>query len=148
MQHYTLNTGHSRSSPRSEVRDDVIPIMAPLLEPGEHPVPWFGPDIRLVVPGGADAWLGTVYEWNVPLVTIGIAATAQQANEIWPALESLYLQLTDRPPFAGIDWRAPRQPERLPWVAAVIVGPMPAHVASMIGDFERCLAWAWVEAHD
>jgi hypothetical protein len=33
---YTLNTNHSRMSPRSEVADDVLETMRPLLTPGEH----------------------------------------------------------------------------------------------------------------
>ena len=36
IMHYTLNTNHSRMSPRSEVADDVLETMRPLLTPGEH----------------------------------------------------------------------------------------------------------------
>jgi hypothetical protein len=36
MLHYTLNTGHSRTSPRDEVAVDVLATMRPLTQPGEH----------------------------------------------------------------------------------------------------------------
>lgn len=49
MTHYTLNTGHSRESPRSEVRDNVIELCRGLLAPGEHPMP-NDPAYTLTVP--------------------------------------------------------------------------------------------------
>ena len=145
MIHLTLNTGLWRLSPRWEVKDDVLPIVAKHLEPGEHQLPWFGESTRLVVPSSDHGWLGTVCDGEAALVTIGVAANDQDADVVWPALESPYLSVTDRPPFAAADWRSPHRPVSTPWVASVIVGPMPETVAGMIGNFERYLAWAVVE---
>src|SRR6476646_5505680 len=119
MLHLTLNTGHTQELPRHEVRDDLLPVVRPMLEPGEHELRWFDPVVRLVVPTHTVGWLGTIYNGETPLLTIGIAADDRDAEVVWPALESLYLSLTDRMPFAGIDWRAYRRPDQTPWIASV-----------------------------
>ena len=141
----TLNTGHTTELPRHDVRDDLLPLVRPLLEPGEHELRWFNPVVRLVVPIHTVGWLGTIYDGEAPLMTIGIAADDRDAEVVWPALESLYLNLTDRSPVAGVDWRAPHRPDRTPWVASVIVGAMSPGLAFTVADLERCLAWAFVE---
>jgi hypothetical protein len=145
--HLTLNTGHCRESPRSEVGDDILPMVRPWLKPGAHNLPLPG-DWRFEVPIMDRGWIGTVYSGEAPLVTVGIAATERQADAVWPALESMYLMITDKCPSATADWKPPHRPAKSPWVAAVIVGAMPEAVASMIDDLERCLAWAWVEIVD
>lgn len=143
MIHYTLNTGHSRVSPRAEVADHVIPLCRPLLAVGEHPIPNCA-GYFLTVPVCQFGWAGTVRRGkDRPLVTIGLADRVEAATEIWPQLEGLYLRLTDKRPFAGIDFAAPKQPESLPWCAAITILPDPA--VHWLGDLERCLAWTWME---
>src|SRR6185369_7769783 len=105
MIHLTLNTGHWRFSPRWELNDDVLPMVTEHLEPGEHRLPWFDESTRLVVPISDHGWLGTVYDGEAALVTIGVADNDQDADVVWPALESLYLFSTDRLPFAAADWQ-------------------------------------------
>ena len=142
MNHYTLNTGHSRQSPRSEVADHVIEICRPLLMPGEYVMP-NDPHYTLAVPRMCHGWAGTVRRGtDRPIVTFGCADTIEAAAEIWPELEALYLRLTDKRPFAGADFAAPSQPA-LPWCAAMTILPDPA--MDWLGDFERCMAWAWFE---
>jgi hypothetical protein len=143
--HLTLNTGDTRETPRHEVRDDLLPLVRPLLEPGEHELRWFTPVVRLVVPTHSVGWLGTIYHGEAPLVTIGIAADDRDSEVVWPALESLYLKLTDRGPVAAINWRASHRPHCTPWIASVIVGEVSPGLASTIADLVRCLAWAFVD---
>lgn len=100
------------------------------------------PGYRLEVPKGEHGWLGTVYRGNVPLVMFGLADSPESAAEIWTQLESLYLSLTDSGPFAAVNFAAPKQPS-LPWCAAATILPDPA--MHWLGDFERCIAWAWLE---
>jgi hypothetical protein len=146
LYHLTVNTGHGRLSPRHEVRDDTLPAVTPLLSPGDHPLPFeLGREgWHLVVPTCPAGWLGTLYLRDVPMATVAVAATAADEAALWPALEALYLKVTDQGPPAAADWRAPHQPPGLPWCAAVLVGPLGA-AAAWIGDFERCIAWAWLE---
>ena len=145
MIHLTLNAGQWRLSPRWEICDDVLPMVADLLEPGKYQLPRFGESTRLAVQNRSRGWLGTVYDGEAPLVTFGVAANDQDADVVWPVLESLYLFVTDRPPFASADWRSPRRPVSTPWVASVLVGAMSPGLAIAIAEFERCLAWAFIE---
>ncbi len=133
MIHLTLLTGDSRESPRAEVADHVIDYMRGLLLPGEHDLPVMG-GYRLVVPTCPCGWLGTVQQDRVPIATIGVAANEAEADAIWPALvkvQQAVAQVTcQRPPS--------------PWVCAALLASSPAF--DWLGDFGRCIAWAWMES--
>ena len=147
MQHVTLNTGHNRHSPRSEVADHVIELMRPLCEPGCHDLP-MGDGWQLQTTPGESGrlLLFTVQHYDEPVVICAVAGDKSAAAELWPILESFYLDLTDRAPHRGIDWESPKQPETTPWLAVVLVSLTKSDVDSL-RDFERCLAWAWLERH-
>ncbi len=150
--HYTLNTGDTRDSPRSEVADEVISAMAGTLGPGEFELPIPDPHntyfCRLDV---ADrAFVATVYcetqgkPGRRPLVTFGVADNAKDAGQLWPVLQQHYHTVTDLPGIRSADFASARQPDGLPWCASVVI--MPTLDESLwLGDFERCLAWAWLE---
>lgn len=151
--HYTLNTGDSRQSPRSEVADDVIDRMRPLLAPGVHSLAalsatFAGYQVR--VPRTPAGYVATVmYGGTVPLVTMAVADTPEAEQTVWPEIERMYLMITDRA-MAGADFEAPRMPRSLPWLAVVILSAAAgidwlAAGIDWLGDFERCLAWAWLE---
>lgn len=142
MIHLTLNTGHSRVSPRHEVTDQAIAASRAWLAPGDYRLPIMG--YRLVVPACHHGYGATVYRGETPLVTFGAADSAEAAAEIWPPLEGMYLGLTDSGPFARADFRAPKMPDSLPWLAAVVTLAGPGE--DWIGDMERCIAWAWLES--
>lgn len=143
MLHYTLNTGHTRESPRDEVRDDVLEALHPFTLPGRHVLPHPLSNFRVVVPQTRYGCMFSVYLGrNVPIVSCGVADTLEAAAEIWPGLEDLYLHITDAGALAGADFAAPREPESLPWLAVVLLGPVVGF--DWLGDFERCLAWAWL----
>jgi hypothetical protein len=138
--HYTLNTGHTRASPRAEVADDILDLLRPLTAPGDHPVPRT-PGYRVVVPETGGGIVFTVYRHDVPLVTCGVADTPEASAELWPILERFYLGLTDSGPLASVGFSAPHQPEGLPWLAVVLVSPQ---VPPWVADLERCMAWAFL----
>lgn len=145
MIHYTLNTGHARTSPRSEVRGDVLAKMRPLTGPGSHNLIVFGKQFAgwvLVVPEMPAGLIATLYSGRVPVLTLGVAGTAAEAAVAWPTLESLYLRLTELPVVRSADFAAPKRPETLPWLGVILDMPMLA--PEWAGDFERCLAWAWL----
>jgi hypothetical protein len=144
LNHYTLNTGHNRLSPRAEVGDDLLPKMAELLETGEHDLgAWAGlfAGFRLVVPVCPTGWLGTLYRGPAPLVTIGVAGNEEEATAIWRGLQDLYLKVTELPTMRAADFKAPKQPP-LPWVSVALIAPW--ILPDWVGDIERCLAWAWL----
>lgn len=145
MIHYTLNTGHSRTSPRDEVAADVIARMAQFVQVGEHNLGGFHQSFagyRIVVPESPGGLIATLCKGQAPILTLGAATTADEAAIVWPALESLYFQVTESPVMRVADFAASRQPASLPWLAVALNSP---HLCpSWAGDFERCLAWAWI----
>lgn len=142
MLHYTLNTGHIRSSPRSEVRDDAVQSMLHLLLPGRHEMPV--PGFNLLAHINGTALLVQVFSDELPAVTFGVAPDAAAAAYAWPHLEKAYLDLGDLPGFRTNDLELPRKPAHTPWVAAMLIFVSPEE-ALWIADMERCMAWAWVE---
>src|SRR5262245_34204710 len=100
MNHYTLNTGHSHHSPRSENGEGVLPQMAPLLAAGEHDLGELAEvfaGYRLVVPHAEAGYFAKLYRGDRPLLSLAVAATAEDEDVVWPALEGLYLKLTELP---------------------------------------------------
>ena len=143
MIHYTLNTGHSRFSPRGEVATDIIALCLPWTQTGQHAIPV--PKWSLETGRLERGMICTLWRGKIPAVTFAVAATAQYADEVWAEFESFYLSITDTPGHRSSDWSAAKKPESPPWIAVVIVEPFEA-AESWIGDFERCIAWAFVES--
>lgn len=150
LHHVTLQTGHVRESPRSEVRDEVVRELAPLLHRvaggREEPVPWVEGGYTLTGAAAGDVAIVTVWGPRVegipaPVVTVGIAAGQEEAGRLWALLHQPYeAQLGE--PVTPAD-----QPPPLPWCAARLEVGAAIHVDVLpwMGDLERCLAWAWVE---
>ena len=136
--HYTLDTGHSRVSPRGEVRDDVLAKLEPMLEPGCHLIPGPPGGYRCRTSVDGSALLASVVDGEgEPLVTFGVAPDSPAADRLWSGLKATHTA----------NQSSIRRPERTPWCAVVIGGALPSHfdTTEWLGDFERCLAWAWIE---
>jgi hypothetical protein len=144
MIHYTLNTDHSRVSPRSEVRDELIVALRRMLRDGRHKmlVPMDAYEVQVNTADGG--LMATVYRGADPLVTFAVAQDAIGAAELWPVLTDLYYRLTDMRGMRTADFAAAHEPKELPWCAAVTILPTPDE-AAWIADFERCLAWAFLD---
>ncbi len=88
----------------------------------------------LVFPTDGVGWVGTVYQADVPVAIFGVADTAEAATPIWGGLVEIaahwHIEVPDKLP-------------ELPWCAAVILASSPA--VEWLGDFERCVARAWLE---
>jgi hypothetical protein len=76
----------------------------------------------------------------MPVITIGIAAKSRCSAKLWQMLHNHAMP--------GIPVKTDiNAPPSAPWCAARIEGGL-AHypgAAAWLGDFERCLAWAWIE---
>ena len=126
--HYTINTGHVRQSPRSEVTIDLA-LLAPLLRTGEHVMPHLA-DYGLRVTVDGDVLAATVHRGPAPLATVFVCSTQQGLDAV--------LRLTGC---------IPSVPLTLP-AALVETHPtltLDPDAVSWLGDFERCLAWAFLE---
>lgn len=149
IEHLTIDTGDQRRSYRTEVADEVVAMLRPLLDrvaAGE----------RVAVPGDARprcelsgalgrnrALVVTVWAVDplpaaagldrpVPLVSLGIAPTSRAADEVWHGMTQRTRD--DRTPSA-------------PWCAVRIYPTLALYpeASHWLGDLERCLAWAWIE---
>lgn len=138
--HITLNTGDVRQSPRSEVGDDIIEALQPLLiADGTHKMPV--PGYTLKVSRLGSNLIATVMQQAVrPFVTIGIATRSTGAARLWQELHKI--APTTVPHTADMP--------SAPWCAALLHTAVEQDIpaTSWLGDFERCLAWAWIEARN
>lgn len=82
LSHYTITTGDLRASPRSEVGEDAIAALRPLLRTGTHDLPHpAGYRLRVTVDG--DALAATVLAPDgAPLVTSYVAPTREALARI------------------------------------------------------------------
>jgi hypothetical protein len=140
--HYTLNTGHAVASPRSGVSQEAIQALQPLSDRG-GPIPGCAP-FRVEVTRGAGSAVFTVWRGQEPVVTCGLAWTVAGEAEAWPAIEKLYLDLSDSRPELLAPAKEASKPASLPWLAVVLLQSLltqSRNDVSWLGDFERCLAW-------
>jgi hypothetical protein len=148
--HITLTTGHSRRSPRAEVPADVVSVLHPWLASSVntgaiHPIPVehfadFG--AICFVDGGC--LVVTVYGAPVqvgerePLVTFGVAQRSRHAKKLWDLMLS-----TSQPGQVKPGLSMPEPPFCVARLYLGMLGRYPG-AAEWIGDFERCVAWAWI----
>jgi len=172
LAHITLTTGHSRQSPRSEVSDEILVVVEGLLAaaidgaarsrgsrlggPGRPAIPRVTPACHLTAAAEGDALIATVWADEAPgapgtpapLTTIGVAASDDGAARLWRLLHESATKAPGVPPLAT----DPGRPPAAPWCAAridvgLLVLPRATQMAAMgwMGDFERCVGWAWIE---
>lgn len=126
LAHYTLTTGHMEASPRSAVADDTMATLRPMLTDGDHVMPGFGgysvattthgSRLRACVRGPH----GATIVMDVVCAAEDLARLGRQhKRELNVPLPACLVEIL---PAATVD-------PAVHWV----------------GDFERCLAWAWVE---
>jgi hypothetical protein len=154
INHLTLATGDNRRSPRAEVGDDTLAALVPWLDSLTS-----APGVRLPLPVAslshyaatatveAGALLCTVWApagpfqpgrpapgEGLPIVTFGVAQRSRHGAALWALLAR---QFAVRP---GL-----QRPSE-PWCAVVLL-PAALHypdAMGWLGDFERCVAWAWI----
>jgi len=142
--HLTLGTGHVRQSPRSEVGDDAIVMLRPVLERalrGTTPMP--GPpgyELRAAKEGNALMVTVSRVRAGAPLVEIAVAPDDAASAALWAHVT----RLQER---AGLPRRAQDLGPSAPWCTAVLLPGLAAdpEAAHWLGDLERCIAWTWIE---
>lgn len=114
----------------------VVPhIEAAISEAGRDPVPGFA-DYHLRATAEGRCLFGSVWRDDVPLVGVGVALHSRCGAVVWRELHR-----TDEP----LETDPQRQPPT-PWCAArlelsLVFAPEVVH---WLGDYERCLAWAFL----
>ena len=153
LNHLTLSTGHLARTQRADVAPAVTELLAGWL-PGtiktgrSHPLPvptlsHFSAQVfvhagALVVTVSAPVGpheQGTPHiGQTVPLVTFGVAQRSRQGADLWASLTKAFL--TAR----GLEMPG------APWCAVAVHPSIAAYAGPVewLGDFERCIAWAWI----
>lgn len=152
ISHVTLTTGHTRQSPREEVEDDVLAVLVPWLNElviggAKRPLPvpplsHFAANATmhngamvctLWAPAGPHQ-PGKPARAELPMVTFAVAQSSQQGDDLWRLLLSQ---------FGG---PAKLEKPAEPWCAVVLHPIIAAYRGDVewMGDFERCVAWAWI----
>ena len=146
MNHYTLNSGHNRNSPLEEVDRSVFPTLWKLIESYRSPLPkplsrysWW--KAARITPGLTFA----IHHGSNTLAICGVAETMEEVLSQSHFLVAAYNHVRTQTLWGKLPHLRISFPEP-PWLAVVIAGPPDEIMAcDWLGDFERCVAWAWLE---
>lgn len=151
INHLTLSTGHISRIERGQVSGEalgrVAPWVAVLAASGKAaPLPVSGLDGYTALASVADGALiltvsglppesGPMRDKAPPLVTLGVAKRSRHGAALWPLLTEHVMPLAKR----GL-----ARPSE-PWCGVVIWPTLMMYPSAneWLGDFERCIAWAW-----
>lgn len=139
LSHLTLDTGHVLRAPRKELDEAVLTIVRQGIDEALYGLsPVIRPGYTLSATQEHGALLATVLtETREPICTIAVACDARQGESLWAALK-------DPEPGGAI---AIGEPPAAPWCAVRLYPGLASHVGALawLGDFERCVAWAWID---
>lgn len=150
MIHLTVETGHTRMSPRSEVSDEAVAFLRgalwpPAAEPPDSIAVPGAPGYRLgVAPGGEGLWAAVWHErdgvraggqWMGDAICVWVVVSTVEAALTWPRIQAR---------------NKCAQPDSVPWLAVSLAPLAVQHPDALewLGDLERCVAWAWLEERD
>jgi hypothetical protein len=127
--HLTLNTGHVRKSPRSEVDESIIEMLTQALAADEFDLPG---GYRCVLTHRTSMSFEAEVQTRAgaKLVSMGFAAEPCTGAAVWD-----WLVAADQP-----------QPPTVPWLAVRLHQGLSRDptAADWLGNFERCLAWGFL----
>ena len=146
IRHITLTTGHTRDSCRDEIDDEVTTIIGEMIDriiaddTQTVPIPHVGP-YSLGGKASSHCLIATVWADGPPsevVATIGIAVHSDCGTALWRELHKW-----GTTPVATDAESCPPAP----WVAVALEAAILRHLDTMdwLGDFERCLAHAWMD---
>lgn len=152
LHHLTLNNGHTRRSPRAEVGDGILALLAPLVAAGGGRLPTPADGYRLTVvraegeEGAATFTVQRVAD-NLPLVTCFVVWDRRQDARYWALAGGAIGQLRDQFPPGALPAKMPPRPASVPWLAVLIWPTLALDpvAAGWIADLERCVAWTLIE---
>lgn len=147
IEHITLDTGHTRRSLRAEVADEAISACRELIERIRAGQEAAIPGTTAMLTGTAEGRCMIATVWHSadrsPLVTIGVAQHSRCGARLWRLLHAEAARPAGMRPLATAGRPCPAEP----WVAARLEIGLALHAteAEWLGDFERCLGWAWLQ---
>ncbi len=137
MQHITLTTEDCRWSPRYEVDDAVLPVLVDHLALARRQ--------HAPIPGQPDWTAHATDERNVLMITICRGEIPMVTCAVVPA-DGHVQRVAGRMTRAG---GAPREmPQPGPWCLVRLydtIALLSRDEVEWLGDYERCVAWAWLD---
>lgn len=154
LNHITLNTGHIARTNRADVATAITPLLAewlldtintgkahalPVAELSHISAQVFMQHGALVVtvsaPVGPHQQGKPFSGKTMPMVTFGVATRSRHGESLWSMLVNAFGCVN------GL------QPPTTPYCAVAIHPGIAAYTGPIewLGDFERCVAWAWIE---
>lgn len=146
MDHITLLTGHTQLSRPWEVSREVVQRLMPIVASASGecavPMPMFEATHTIAVKTHETSLRAVVCAvsgtLSVPVLTIGVSLAPERDRQLWEELHASLMPMATK---------AARVPAR-PWIAARLELAFlmhPPEFMMAMGDFERCLAWTFVE---
>lgn len=153
LNHVTINTGHTGQSPRAQVHGEIIDMLTPVITGKANRIPVVGWPIHIIRPfdgenfpidGAAFFTLsGTVAGNRVAhLVHCAVCWDPALDEEAWKMAMQI-TKATHQEPSPSL-----KRPDATPWLAVALDPGMylaDQEAIAMLGDFERCMAWAFIE---
>lgn len=141
LYHVTLQTGHSRKSYRSEVSDEAIAFCRDLLnkmQSGERvEIPPGGYFCSARISGHCATF--SVFAGTTLLLAFGVVEHERCGAELWRGLHNVegLPATTD-----------PESQPRAPWIGVALAEGLTMYpqTSGWLGDFERVLAWSFLES--
>lgn len=146
LTHLTIEAAHAAQTSRSDVGDDIIAAVQPLIDAEEGEIGGFWLDfIRPLGEGrrpidGAAAFTIQLGKGGTALASCIVCWREEMARDAW--------RMVQAPATAPLSGRPVSMPTQTPWLAAtLLMGAVraPDEVVAMLGDLERCVAWALIE---
>lgn len=137
LYHVTLDTGDIGTFDRSTVSGAAINTVAPHLKralvAGKDIIPTTACTLKATHAG--PFLLGTILNFTgAPTLTFGVAPKARGAEKLWD-------MLTERPLASN-----PGEMPPAPWLAVYMAaGASKSTIDGWMPDYQRCIAWAWIE---
>ncbi len=138
LYHITLDTGDIGTFDRATMSDTAIktigPHLAKAVRTGKDIIPTTACTLKATHAG--PFLLGTIINFTgAPILTFGVAPKSRGAAKLWDMLISTGVLASD-----------PGEVPPAPWLATRMeAGASRSTLASWIPDYQRLIAWAWIE---
>jgi len=144
MDHLTLNTGHKRVTLASEVEPEVVQMLMPLVVGANGqpvPMPTAEATHTISIETDGTSMRASIHPtqrgFSMPVVTFAVCLVPDAGHKLWA---ELHRPMPTATRFSG----APKRP----WIAVrleLYLELQAPEFIDLLGDFERCLAWTFVE---
>lgn len=143
IKHITLQSTHSRNIEKSEVSAESLELCTDLITSclfssnKKIAIPFFDGYYLSAGNTGGKSLFGTIWFGELPLVTFVVAKKSRNAAKVWQELHRhVTLETkTDEKDVPSVPFIA---------VSLQVTAQLAPDAMSCLGDFERCIAWAWM----